>query len=293
MDSEGLLWSFYILAGSHGKEGSAMAILQERLPVAAWMAEHTLRLPGTVPIPPSDWLLRDDAFAVQMAYRDRLLAERREAVHGLLPGAEPAAAELLARILADLESVAGYVREGRALRRPDGVLVPLDGPPLAVAGRLVQEDLCLMEKGAEESEHRLTGAVLCFPSNWTLAEKLGHPLVRIHLPVPRYDETVARRVQRLFDAIRPEEPLMRSNVIFSAHEDLFNARHEFDRHTPQAGAARFLRVERQVLLRLPETRAVVFSIHTFMVRPEALDPDQRAGLEAAFPGAFVQERTRA
>ena len=54
------------------------AILQERLPVAPWMAEHTLRLPGhRDPIEPADWLQRDEAFAAQMAYRDRLIAERR------------------------------------------------------------------------------------------------------------------------------------------------------------------------------------------------------------------------
>ena len=39
------------------------------------------------------------------------------------------------------------------MRRPDGVLVPLDGPPLITAGRLVQEDLCLLEKPDGEAEH--------------------------------------------------------------------------------------------------------------------------------------------
>ena len=44
---------------------------------------------------------------------------------------------------------------------------------------------------------------------------------------------------------------------------------------------------RQVLVRLPVTRAVVFSIHTYMVRPEALSSDQRARLEAVRPGVFA------
>ena len=141
----------------------------------------------------------------------------------------------------------------------------------------------------ERSEHRLTGAILCFPSNWTLAEKFGKPLARIHLPVDRYDETVARRVQRLLDLLRPEAPLMRANVLFYSDEDLFNPRREFARHAPEEGAARFLRVERQVLLRLPVTRAVVFSIHTYMVRPSALTPEQRDRLDAAFPDAFAAD----
>ncbi len=263
------------------------AILQTRLPVAPWMADHTLRLPGTTPIALADWLQRDEVFAAQMAVRDRLIAERPSAVHAMAEDCRPAAEELLALVLDHLAGVPGYGREGDAVRRPDGVLVPLDGPPLVAAGRLVQEDLLILQRPDAEAEHRLTGAILCFPSNWTLAEKFGHGLARIHLPVDRYDETVARRVQRLFDALRPEAPLMRANLLFYADPALFNARREFDRHTPEPGSVRFVRVERQVLLRLPVTRAVVFSIHTYMVAPEALTAEQRARLDTVRPDAFA------
>jgi hypothetical protein len=261
-------------------------IFQMRLPVAPWMAEHTLRLPGTTPIDPADWLQRDEVFAAQMAYRDALIAERPGEVHALLPGAEPAAAELLATVLGHLDGVPGYDRTADAVRRPDAALVPLDGPPLVAAGRLVQEDLCLLEKADGEAEHRLTGAILCFPSNWTLAQKLGHGLARIHLPVEPYDDGIARRVQRMFDLIRPEAPVMRANLLVYGAHDLHNPRPEFDRHRPEPGGGRFVRVERQVMLRLPVTRAVVFSIHTYMVEPSALTPEQRARLGEARPGAF-------
>jgi len=268
-------------------------ILHRSLPVAPWMAEHLLRLPGTTPIAPADWLQRDEVYAEQMAYRDALIAAREPEVHALLPGAEPAAEELLALVLAQLEGVPGHVRSLGAMRRPDGVAVPLDGPPLLTAGRLVQEDLCLLEKAEGEAEHRLTGAILCFPSNWTLAQKLGKPLLRIHAPVEHYDETVARRVQRLFDAVRPETPLMRANLISYAHAELHSPRVEFDRHRPGEGEIRFARVERQVLLRLPVTRAVVFSIHTYLIRPEALGEAQRDALLALRPEFFATSRGQA
>jgi len=176
------------------------------------MEAHTLRLPGTQPIAPRDWLQRDTAFAAQMVERDRLILERPEVVLGMTEGAAPAAEKALETTLAHLDGARGYRREGGAMLRPGGVRIPLDGPPLAVAGRLVQEDLCLMEKAAGEDEHRLTAAVLCFPSNWTLAQKLGTTLTRIHLPVVQYDAGVAKRVQRLFDAARPEAPMMRANL---------------------------------------------------------------------------------
>jgi hypothetical protein len=262
-------------------------ILQDRLPVAAWTAPHTLRLPGTQPIAPSDWLLRDEAFASQMALRDRLIAERPGDVHATTGGPDAAAVELLDLVLAHLAADPCYTREAGAVRRPDGVRVPLDGPPLLVAGRLVQEDFAVHERAEGEPEHRLTGAILCFPSNWTLAEKLGRPLTGIHAPVERYDAGVAARVQRLFDHLRPEPPLMRSNLLFYAHDALYNPRPEYGRHAPAPAAARYLRVERQVLRRLPETGAVVFSIHTYLVRPEALTAEQRVRLEALHPGALA------
>jgi dimethylamine monooxygenase subunit A len=202
--------------------------------------------------------------------------------------ARPAADELLALVLAHLDRVPGYAREGEATRRPDGVLVPLEGPPLAVAGRLVQEDLVILERAETEPEHRLTAAVLCFPSNWTLAQKFGMPLVRIHLPVEAYDVTAAKRVQRLFDAIRPEAPLMRANLIPYAHADLHSPRPEFSRHSPGPGEVRFVRVERQTLLRLPVTRAVIFSIHAYQVPLAAITGEERARLEAVRPHWFAK-----
>ena len=114
MDCEGLLGLSYILSGAGGKGvWRHAAILQERLPVAPWMAEHTLRLPGTVPIAPADWLQRDEVFAEQMAYRDRLIAERPAAVHAMAEGCRPAAEELLALVLAHLDGVPGYRARGR------------------------------------------------------------------------------------------------------------------------------------------------------------------------------------
>ncbi len=262
-------------------------IEQTHLPVAPWMVAHMLRLPGTAPIAPADWLQSDEVYASQMALRDRLIAEREADVHALLPGAEAAARELLATVLAHLDGAHGYARVDGAVRRPDGVTVPLEGPPLIVAGRLVQEDLCLLEKADGADEHVLTGAILCFPSNWTLSEKLGRSLARIHLPVDRYDETVARRVQRLFDLLRPEAPLIRANLLLYSKTDLYNPRHEFDRHRPDPGTASHVRVERQTILRLPVTRAVVFSIHTYMVAASALNAEQTAKLAELRPGAFA------
>ena len=247
-----------------------------------------LRLPGTVPVALADWLQRDEVFAEQMAVRDHLIAERPAAVHALAGSARPAAEELLALVLAHLDGVPGYVREGGAMRRPDGVLVPLGGAAAdrrRPAGAGGSRRPRAPRRRAEE--HVLTGAILCFPSNWTLAEKFGKG-ARPHPPA-------GRALRRGRGEARPAA-LRRHPPRGAAHArqpaalqrpGALNPRPEFARHAPDRGAAQYVRVERQTLLRLPETRAVVFSIHTYMIRPGDLTDDQREKLSAVRPGAFA------
>ena len=75
-----------------------------------------------------------------------------------------------------------------------------------------------MEK--QGPEHVLTGACLCFPASWALSEKLGRPLIGIHRTVPVYQEDLARRVQRMFDVIRVDQPLWRMNALVYANPAL-------------------------------------------------------------------------
>ncbi len=255
-----------------------MVIAQSFLPVAKWTDPRLNRLPGMVPIAADDWLTVDDAFGAQMAERARLLAERPEAVlAGDGPGA--AALELLDLVEAGLPG-RGYARVPGGWRRPDGVAVAVDRDrPLWSLGHLVQEDLCLHERPEGSAEHVLTAAVLCFPASWTLVEKIGRPLSRVHAPVPEYDARLAARVQRLFDAIRPDAPLMRYNALFYQDPALFQPKPEADpRDTGDQARAPWLRSERQVLRRLPVSGAVVFSIHTWVVARAHLSAAQLAGL---------------
>lgn len=253
------------------------AICQARLPIRPWAEDRTRRLPGLNPVAPGEWLLVDDAHAGQMALRERLLAERRDDVLRISPGAVPAAAELLRVVLAELADAEGYEVGETVVTCPDGRRVPLDrAAPLETAARLVQEDLVLMEKPPGAEEHILTAAALCFPASWSLAEKFLRPLTRIHTPVDVYDDDIARRVQRLFDGIRPGRPIWRANALVYADPALFQPRTEAARRPEPPEGPLWLRVERQCLARLPETGAVVFTIHTFVVPFENLEPDDRA-----------------
>ncbi len=243
------------------------------------MDPRTARLPGVLPMAGDAWLSVDDAFAGQMGERDRLIAGQPESVHALLPEARLAADELYLRVLDEIAAMPSYRIARTSVTRPDGVVVDLDADqPLKTLGRLVQEDLCLMEGGAEG--HRLTGAILCFPASWTLSQKLGRPMLSIHEGVARYSEDVGRRAQRMFDAIRPDQPLWRMNYLTYDDHVLHQPRLEGQRR-PRPMGHFFVRCERQCLIRLPQTRAVVFSIHTYVVLAETLTAVELAALREA------------
>ncbi|MBN2630719.1 MAG: DUF3445 domain-containing protein [Rhodobacteraceae bacterium] len=255
-------------------------ILQRSLPFAPWADPRTRRLPGILPLDMADWLRVDDAYAAQMALRDALIADRPEAVIGQTAMAKAAVDELFDFTLAHLPD--GFTRKADRITRPDGTEIALDpAQPLHTLGRLVQQDLCLMQEDGA-GEHLLSAAVLCFPAGWLLAEKLGQPMMRIHAPVGKYTEDVGRRVQRLLDAVRVETPLWRANAHHS-RAPLFNPQSETTpKESLDQGEMPFVRSERQCLVRLPRSRAVVFSIHTYLVRRTDLTADQTTALEA-FP----------
>ena len=214
-----------------------------------------------------------------MAERDRLVAAEPGKVHAMLPEARPAADELYAVVLDKIAGLPGFRVAGGGVTRPDGVTVRLDADqPLLTLGRLIQEDLCLMETGA--GGHRLTGAILCFPASWTLAQKIGRPLMGIHQGVVPYSDDVGRRVQRMFDAVRVDQPLWRMNVLTYDDHLLHQPRLEGQRRPRPVGHF-YVRSERQCFVRLPGTRAVLFSIHTYVVRAETLTAEELAALRDA------------
>jgi len=252
-------------------------ILQDRLPDAPWQDPSFRRLPGMRPIGPDDWMFVDEVYGAQMRLRETLLATRRGDVVAVQPDAEAAAREVLEITLDVLSRRAGFNLSPDSVRCPDARDVPVDrGDPLGTVGRLLQEDVCILEKEADE--HVLTGAVLVFPSGWTLSQKLGRPLLRIHQPVPEYDGDVAKRVQRLFDGLRTGRPLMRSNLLWHGEPMLFAPRTEENPRDPAADMPPYLRSERQCLVRLPRTGAVIFTIHTTVIETAALSAGNRAAL---------------
>ncbi len=256
-------------------------------PFTPFMQGPTKQLPGIGPMDMADWLHRDEAYAEQMAYRDKLLKTQRDVILAETPEVAGPAGELLDLVKTTLANAPDHQITNDTLTRPDGVTVPLAGDhPLALLARMTQEDFCILWRPEDRDEHNLIGAILCFPSRWLLAEKIGRPMIGIHDPVPNYDDNIARRVQRMFDALRPDHPLVRANWLVHTSPELHQPlTEEAKAKWEKAPSDRFwLRTERQSLLRLPHTGAVVFTIKTCLTPVELLTADQRDGLIQALGG---------
>jgi hypothetical protein len=257
-------------------------ICQQDLPYRPWSDPRLSRLPGLVPVAPGEWLQIDEAYGAQMRRRAEVLADAGAAVLASAPGSLEALDELLVLVLRELSTRADFTLAGDLVTCPDGRVVDITGaPPLEVLNALVQEDFCLLQKPAGADEHVLTAALLCFPASWSLAQKFMRPLIGIHDPVDSYDDNIARRVQRLFDGIRVGQPIWRANVLAYEDPELFQpATEEARRAKPDPHGRLWLRSERQTLVKLEKTGAVVFSIHTYVVPLERFGEEGRRALLA-------------
>ena len=248
---------------------------------------------GIKEIGSADWIEVDRHFSAHLAEKRRLLAERHADVFAALPGSEPAQAECLDRLLdhlrrhlpdlvAERESLIETV-EGQRYDR-----AAFSDAPLDLAGRLIQEDLCLMAPA--DDTYRLIAASLCFPARWRLADKLGRPMAEIHRPVPGFNDRLARPVDRFFAGIREDQTYLRLNWSVIDDPTLFQAeghgRGAFDPSITLDDVIDRLhiRVERQTFVRLPETDVLVFGIKT-VVDPISVLVD-RPDLAAAMLGSL-------
>jgi hypothetical protein len=109
---------------------------------------------------------------------------------------------------------------------------------------------------------------------------MGRPLTAIHDPVPDYDATLARRVNRVFEALKPGRGVWRVNWLVHPSPEPHLPLTVEEKGTPLAmeDGRLYLRTERQTLIRLPETGAVSFGIKTSICPLEALTPEQAAAL---------------
>jgi hypothetical protein len=244
---------------------------------------------GTAAIAGTAWLPADEHRDRELALRRRLVAEARDEVFAALPGSRAACNE-----------AGTLVHTWLATHRPaHGVPPPPDGvdetEPLVRAGLAVQDDLAVMVRTG--GQWQLGAALVCFPTFWRLADKIGRTQQEVHGPVPRYDGELASRVSTFFDRLAPGRIVARRNWGFAPSPLLFVPDlAALGDPGPFDPARWWLRSERQTLRRLPDTGAVLFTIRVQLAPVDALADrpelcDRLAAAMASWPPDLVAGRS--
>lgn len=193
-----------------------------------------------------------DPTGAMRAERARWLADDPERYAACLPAAEPALAETseLARALGAAGDFAGGAPFERLLH----------------LGRAWEPDFVWMHPGAD-GLFRLIGGVVCFPSAWALRDKLGLLMSAVHEPVPELNAQIGRPIDQFLAQQAPGVDWRRENWSVTRDGEL--------NHHPALGRRRldetvavediWLRLEHQLLLKLPRSGSVLFGIRVEVV----------------------------
>jgi hypothetical protein len=166
-----------------------------------------------------------------------------------------------------LDRAAPLLRETAEFARSLGVPA---GEKVSVAelGRGWEPDFVLLD----EALHVQAGCV-CFPSFWSLPEKLGQAIGLVHAPVPGLNAEVGPKIRVFLERLKPGEIWERWNWGLAATPER-NCHPVMQRPRLDAAATlatTWFRVEHQALVRLPETGAILFGIriHSSTLEAEA------------------------
>ena len=211
---------------------------------------------GLRPLDLDHWLEVDDRRDDELEQKRQLLDTVFDVVVATNPEGDEGSRELLGEVTRYLDA-----------HQPELTIeVRREEHPIVAAARLVQEDLCVLVRS---DVWRLQAACVCFPSRWNLASKLGTTLDDIHRPVPTYDVELSRPTNAFFERLKSDRSFWRLNWTLIDSPALHQPTSA--RRSPHGELADwFFRVERQTLRRLPESGAIVFTIHNYVASAKEL-----------------------
>ena len=237
---------------------------------------------GLRPFSPSGWITIEADYATVMREKRERLRAYRDQYYCALASSLPAQRELRERVVAHLlQDHPRHFRRRGAVVASSGDSFECDlgddsVEPLLQLSQLIEEDFMLIEE--VDGKPLISAASNVYSSSGRLVSSVGRAIAWAHEPVPKLTAALGPRIDRIIDSVHAATPGERYNwqvtplgsVFFprdnphaanaaAMHEALEILRAEPER----AGEILWIRVERQTLSRLPESRAVAFSLHTY------------------------------
>lgn len=133
------------------------------------------------------------------------------------------------------------------------------------------DDICILQPQSEwhaasdagdgdgdGEDYVLTAASVLSPSHWRPTEKFLKPLAAIHEPIPGFDSELTPKIRRFFNHLKVGKSVVRYNWGIQSGAAL-NWQSD-NEPTEIKESTTYYRSERQTLMRLPQTGAVVFFI---------------------------------
>jgi hypothetical protein len=203
---------------------------------------------GVKPLEVAKWFVRDADWEPTLAMKRALIADRRHEVVSFRDDCHDVAQEAAELVLA---------WAGKSTSRT-GVDALVD------AALAVPDDLTVLRSVATGDAEQLpfVAGVVCSPSRWRLADKIGHDMLAVHKPVALYAEHIGAAVDTTLTRLSPDKPVWRSNWTLEDHPALFQP-FSPGRQLVDHPSELWIRIERETLRRLPRTNGVLFTIRGF------------------------------
>lgn len=147
---------------------------------------------------------------------------------------------------------------------------------LRVLAGNIEEDFLIMLKDDptnEDEEYIMRSSLTGSPAGFDPAHNFDRPISFIHKPVPQYKERLSSPMSRFFNKLEPKDLWVRGNFSVQTNSVLFKLE---DHHAREGDEVKeltaadldfdncFMRCERQVLTRLPKSRANIMIVKTFL-----------------------------
>jgi len=150
-----------------------------------------------------------------------------------------------------------------------------------------------------ETTYTLVGFQVCMPNGFNTASKLNLTLADIHGPVPRYKEKLEKSMDRFFARIAVGQFARRANWTITTRPDLYAASGNHAHHGEEVEKEEidpdhaWVRCELQILWRLPESKALVFMVKTYMytlrqIKEEGMGEELATAIEGMEAGSVPE-----
>ncbi|RDW75812.1 hypothetical protein BP5796_06633 [Coleophoma crateriformis] len=244
----------------------------------------------------------DNKYLERVNLRKRLLSEERDTCLAALDSSKPAVDEfytwMIGTYLPTRYPLMFRISDAsKLLNTATGELIPLEPPStpvsaLEILGRTIEDDLNFLLPAEDGDGYSLHGTVACFVNGFSMARLLNVKLRDIHKPVPSYKEKLELSMDRFFERLE-----VGTFWAMNLSPDLFatSGNHNYkgqdsdDLPRDIDPSKTYLRCERQVLHRLPKTKALLLSTRTYQyplsdVKAEGSGPELAEAIDGLKKG---------